>query len=128
MKCLGKKRKISKTMIKQNPKSLFLIKLYTILSHYNNIKIIKWCEDGHSFIISNVNYFVKKVLPLYFRHQNYSSFVRQLYLYNFRKEKTLKKGEIKYTHNEFSKFKTITEIKLIQKKQKKISPKMIMIY
>ena len=114
MKCLGKKRKIPKTIKKQKPKSetSFLKKLYTILNDKNNINIIKWCEDGHSFIISNFSHFVENILPLYFRHQNYSSFVRQLNLYNFRKEKTLQKGEIKYTN-------IFKNIKLIKKKVKK---------
>ena len=120
MNFIGKKRKIIKKIIKQKPKSetSFLLKLYTILNDKKYIKMIKWCDDGHSFIIYNVSNFAKNVLPNFFNHHNFTSFVRQLNLYNFHKVKTGKKGEQKYTHNEFNKKKTIEEIKLIKKKNK----------
>ena len=119
MKLLGKKTKFKRPQLKVGKS--FLIKLYTILNDKkdkNNSKYIHWTKDGQSFIITNSNDFTKYVLPKFFNHQKFSSFVRQLNLYNFHKIKTGKKEEQKYTHNEFSKDKTIEQIKLIKKQVK----------
>ena len=51
-----------------------------------------WAPDGRGFLILNEELFSEKVLPRYFKHSNYSSFVRQvptyaiqLNMYNFHK-------------------------------------------
>lgn len=53
---------------------------------------MKWAESGVGFVIIQEEEFSKKVLPHYFKHSNYSSFVRQvtqdllqLNMYNFHK-------------------------------------------
>lgn len=46
----------------------------------------RWADDGKSFIIENLEKFLK-VLPQYFKTKNYSSFVRQLNMYDFHKVK-----------------------------------------
>ena len=95
----------------------FLSKLYKILEDPSFYNCIRWSSDGLSFIIINQKLFEKKALPKYFAHHKFSSFHRQLNLYNFRKVKN-KNGEQKYEHEEFNKWKTIEEIKLIKKKIK----------
>lgn len=40
--------------------------------------IVSWTEHGESFIIYNLNEFSDKVLPAYFKHKNFASFVRQV--------------------------------------------------
>ena len=63
----------------------FINKLY-ILCNTNDVihkKSISWNNDNTSFIISNIDYFQKNILSKYFKHNNYSSFVRQLNMYNF---------------------------------------------
>ncbi|KAI8098898.1 HSF-type DNA-binding-domain-containing protein, partial [Halteromyces radiatus] len=40
--------------------------------------IIRWTDDGTTICISNSMLFCKSVLPHYFKHNNWHSFVRQL--------------------------------------------------
>ena len=67
--------------------SRFLMQLYQILEDRNNEKIIHWGNDGKYFIIENLYDFTEKILPKYYNHSNYASFVRQLNKYNFHKLK-----------------------------------------
>ena len=47
--------------------------------------IVRWTDDGNSFLVLDEFSFAKQLLPLYFRHKNFSSFIRQLNFYNFKK-------------------------------------------
>ena len=82
----------------------FLFQLKKILDNPKNYNIINWDLTGKFFIIKNVNEFTEKILPLYFRHKNYSSFVRQLNLYDFHKLKS-ENGSQVYKHRLFSRNK-----------------------
>ena len=79
------KNDINKSGITHNSK--FLMQLYQILEDKNNEKIIHWGNDGKYFIIENLYDFTEKILPKYYNHNNYASFVRQLNKYNFHKLK-----------------------------------------
>lgn len=46
---------------------------------------IRWLESGDGFLIVNAETFAKDVLPLYFKHNNFATFVRQLNMYDFSK-------------------------------------------
>ncbi|KAK9901681.1 hypothetical protein WJX75_008201 [Coccomyxa subellipsoidea] len=63
----------------------FLKKTYEMVSDPDLKDIISWSKDGHSFTVWNHSEFENNVLPKKFKHQNFSSFVRQLNTYNFRK-------------------------------------------
>jgi len=50
--------------------------------------IATWSDAGDNFVVKNVEKFASSVLPLYFKHSNFSSFARQLNFYGFRKLRT----------------------------------------
>jgi hypothetical protein len=65
----------------------FLIKIYEILENPIHFDLISWNLEGNAFLIKNVTEFTEKVLPKYFKHNNFASFVRQLNLYDFHKSR-----------------------------------------
>ena len=66
----------------------FLLKLYQILEKEEYKDIIQWGENGKFFVVKNVHDFAEKILPKYYKHNNYSSFIRQLNMYDFHKKKS----------------------------------------
>ena len=113
---LGKKR----TNQQVNKSESFLTKLYTILSDTIYDEIIHWDNDGKRVIICDVINLCNIVLPKFYKHRNYSSFVRQLNMYGFHKSKgKLKSGE-GYEHEKFNANITNEEILKIQKPNKKM--------
>jgi len=78
---------------KSNNNNTFVHKLYQMLSDPKQSKYINWNDTGYSFTIRNVQGFSRNILPLHFRHNNFSSFVRQLNMYGFHKvNKSTPKG------------------------------------
>ena len=113
---LGKKRNPPAIESKQDK---FLLKLYEILSKEEYSKIIHWSQNGSYIIITNIHLLAKKILPIYFNHQNYSSFVRQLNMYNFHKIRTDPNKQEQYFINEsLNKNKTLNEIQNFKRKEK----------
>ncbi|CAD8206670.1 unnamed protein product [Paramecium octaurelia] len=82
----------------------FLTKTYDILENSNYSDIIQWNQDGKAFIIKKPYEFAKKILPKYFKHNNYTSFIRQLNIYDFHKIKN-ELGKHEFKHNFFQKEK-----------------------
>lgn len=58
-------------------------------------QFIRWSDDGRSFLINRQEDFAKDVLPRFFKHSNFSSFVRQLNMYGFHKVPHLSSGALK---------------------------------
>ena len=63
---------------------VFPRKLYDIIGNVDDT-VIEWTSSGLSFRITNMEEFCSGVLTNYFRHDKYSSFLRQLNLYGFKK-------------------------------------------
>ena len=95
----------------------FLLKLYQILENESYKDIIHWTEDGKYFIISNLHDFTENVLPKYYKHNNYSSFIRQLNMYDFHKKKSGQNEHIFHHQNFLRNRKDL--LKLIKRKSKK---------
>ena len=95
----------------------FLLKLYQILENEEYKDIIHWSKDGNYFIIHNLHDFTENILPKYYKHNNYSSFTRQLNMYDFHKRKSSPNEHI-FEHKNFIKGKKEL-LKLIKRKSKK---------
>lgn len=69
----------------------FVSKLYRMVDESTS-NLIKWGADGITFVVTSPEDFSRQVLPLFFKHNNFSSFVRQLNMYGFHKVPHLQQG------------------------------------
>ncbi|KAJ3743716.1 HSF-type DNA-binding-domain-containing protein [Lentinula detonsa] len=72
-------------MGKPMPTNNFVTKLYQMINDPKSAHFIAWTEPGTSFVVSNVGEFSRSILGSHFKHNNFSSFVRQLNMYGFHK-------------------------------------------
>ncbi|TIB43142.1 hypothetical protein E3P86_00111 [Wallemia ichthyophaga] len=70
----------------------FINKLYSIVNDSDTDRYIHWSDSGDTFFVPNPEALAREVLPRYFKHSNYSSFVRQLNMYGFNKVPHLHQG------------------------------------
>ncbi|XP_030465199.2 heat shock factor protein HSF30-like [Syzygium oleosum] len=63
----------------------FLRKTYEMVSDPGSDRVVSWGSSRDSFVVWDQHEFSKQVLPRYFKHSNFSSFIRQLNTYGFRK-------------------------------------------
>ena len=64
----------------------FLNKTYEMVNDPANSDCIAWTSDGMGFAIKSIPDFTS-ILPRYFKHSNFASFVRQLNMYTFHKSR-----------------------------------------
>lgn len=87
--------------ISQPPK--FVSALYSILSNPIHHYAIEWTPSGNAFLVKDISILESTVLPLYFKHKNFKSFVRQLNMYDFHKKRTRSSAVVEFKHEFFKK-------------------------
>ncbi|XP_021907613.1 heat stress transcription factor A-2 isoform X2 [Carica papaya] len=63
----------------------FLTKTFDMVEDRSTDSIVSWSRARNSFIVWDSHKFSSTLLPRYFKHNNFSSFIRQLNTYGFRK-------------------------------------------
>ncbi|KAK9067063.1 hypothetical protein SSX86_014387 [Deinandra increscens subsp. villosa] len=63
----------------------FLTKTFLMVDDPSTDDVISWNESGETFVVWKTAEFARDLLPNSFKHNNFSSFVRQLNTYGFRK-------------------------------------------
>lgn len=92
-----------------NPVPAFLTKLWALVENPTCDDLICWDESGKSFHVFDQGRFAKEILPLYFKHSNIASFIRQLNMYGFRKVTNIEQGlktekdDLEFQHPYFQK-------------------------
>lgn len=78
----------------------FVKKLFLMLQEDSYKDVVRWTQNGDSFVVINTNNFTKNILPRHFKHSNFASFVRQLNKYDFHKVKIPNEAKLTYPYGE----------------------------
>jgi hypothetical protein len=79
----------------QNPITAFLAKLWALVNDPSCDDLIAWDPSGGSFHVYDQSRFAREILPRYFKHNNFASFIRQLNMYGFRKISNIEHGSLR---------------------------------
>ncbi|KAI8599044.1 HSF-type DNA-binding-domain-containing protein [Dissophora ornata] len=82
----------------------FVHKLHNMVVDKQYQHLIAWNYTGTSFIVCNIMEFSRDVLPKHFKHNNFSSFVRQLNMYGFHKVNKSPRGHRTLAENQIWEF------------------------
>ncbi|KAL8095378.1 heat stress transcription factor B-3-like [Apium graveolens] len=75
-------------MVRKSSPPPFLLKTYMLVEDPVTDHVVSWNSDGKGFVVWQPAEFARDLLPTLFKHSNFSSFVRQLNTYGFRKVAT----------------------------------------
>ncbi|CAG4978636.1 unnamed protein product [Parnassius apollo] len=78
----------------------FLGKLWKLVNDSETNHLISWSPGGKTFVIKNQAEFARELLPLYYKHNNMASFIRQLNMYGFHKITSVENGGLRYEKDE----------------------------
>ncbi|CAO3613702.1 unnamed protein product [Cunninghamella blakesleeana] len=92
------------TPSKSSNSNTFVHKLYNMVLDDQYQHLIAWSYTGSSFIVCNIMEFSRDVLPKHFKHNNFSSFVRQLNMYGFHKVNKSPRGHRTLAENQIWEF------------------------
>lgn len=81
----GSPGRSSSERVKRAEPTPFVMKLYELVSDPSTDDLCTWTEAGDAFVVLEPGRFTSEILPRYFKHHNFSSFVRQLNQYAFNK-------------------------------------------
>lgn len=105
----------------------FLIKLFEIVSSSASDDLVCWSEHGETFRIVDRTKFAQDVLPLYFKHDNLRSFIRQLNIYGFQRvpnasgrDRTMEFFHPMFTRNGVRNLKDIKRGNQIKKQEEEV--------
>lgn len=87
-----KKSKAKPAPSAPRPRPAFVTKTWSMLQDEANRPYIDWAPNGESFVVKDPEGFVKHVLPRYFKHNKFASFVRQLNMYGWHKLQDVTSG------------------------------------
>ncbi|KAI9267473.1 HSF-type DNA-binding-domain-containing protein [Sporodiniella umbellata] len=89
---------------KSGSNNTFVHKLYNMVVDKQYQHLIAWTYTGSSFVVCNITEFSRDVLPKHFKHNNFSSFVRQLNMYGFHKINKSPRGHRTQAENQIWEF------------------------
>ncbi|KAJ2547205.1 hypothetical protein EV175_005313 [Coemansia sp. RSA 1933] len=82
----------------------FVSKLHEMVNDSQYQHLISWNFAGTSFVVCNIMEFSRELLPKHFKHNNFSSFVRQLNMYGFHKVNKSPRGHRTMAENQIWEF------------------------
>lgn len=59
----------------------FLAKTYEMVEDPSSDSVVSWSSSNKSFVVWDPTEFARDLLPRFFKHSNFSSFIRQLNTY-----------------------------------------------